>query len=129
MAARQSGGVGPFGWTLLGFLAGVAATLAIQLILVGRDRDEDQDDAVRAAPPVVAVTPQLPAPKRKAKSAEPASSAPQPSAAASAAPPAPLHPAHGETAESRQMAEDAAAAGMTSRAKPTPDSTRPDGER
>jgi len=114
MAARQSGGVGAFGWTLLGFLAGVAATLAIQLILVGRDRDDDQDESAHAAP-VVAVTPQLPAPKRKAK----------PVVAESAAAPAAPKAA---TGESQQMAEDAAAAGMTSRAAPA-DAGRADAPR
>ena len=66
MAARQGGGVGPFGWTLLGFLAGVAATLAIQLLMTGRVRTDEPEEATRAAP-VVAVTPKLAAPKAKVK--------------------------------------------------------------
>ena len=104
MAAKHSGGgVGPFGWTLLGFLAGVAATLAVQLIMTGRERADEQEEAAHA-PPVVAVTPQLPAPKPKAKHAPPS--------AASAA------TAQLETSEAQQVAEDAAATGMTTRAQP-----------
>ncbi len=102
MAAKQSSGVGPFGWTVLGFLAGVAATLALQLILVGRDRERDVQDEAQHAAPVVAVTPQLPAPKRKVK---PVSDT--------------IAPTKVETSEAQQVAEDAAAAGMTSRTKPS----------
>ncbi len=102
MAARQGGGVGPFGWTLLGFLAGVAATLAIQLLMTGRVRTDEPEEATRAAP-VVAVTPKLAAPKAKVKPVQ------------SAAAPA---PAKSEPTDAQQIAEDAAATGMTTRAQP-----------
>ena len=119
MAARQSNGVGAFGWTLLGFLAGVAATLAVQVILVGRDKDDDQDEAPHSAP-VVAVTPHLPAPKRKLKPVEAPASATQPVVALPATPHAKAD------AEAQQMADDAAAAGMTSRAPPSQNANRSD---
>lgn len=123
MAARQSNGVGAFGWTLLGFLAGVAATLAVQVILVGRDRDDDQDEALHSAP-VAVVTPQLPAPKRRLKAIETPTSAAEPTAAPPAATP------HAKAdAEAQQMADDAAAAGMTSRAAPSPNADRADAPR
>ncbi|QUD87646.1 hypothetical protein [Phenylobacterium montanum] len=105
MAQKQSGGVGAFGWTLLGFLAGVAATLAIQLIMVGRPRSEEPEESARHAP-VVSVTPKLPAPKPKPKKTEAAASAAPPKIAA---------------AEADQVAEDAAATGMTTRARPKSD--------
>ncbi|HEY2662435.1 MAG TPA: hypothetical protein VGI79_22150 [Caulobacteraceae bacterium] len=112
MAARQSGGVGPFGWTLLGFLAGVAATLAVQLILVGRDREKSDQEEAHHTAPVVAVTPQLPAPKRKSKPVSDSVAAPK-----------------SEASEVQQVAEDAAAAGMTSRTKPSANATSADGPR
>jgi len=107
---RSSGGVSPFAWTLLGFLAGVVATLAIQLITSGRERAEEQEEAAHA-PPVVAVTPKLPAPKPKAK--------PAPSSAAPAA------TAKLESSEAQQVAEDAAATGMTTRAQPDKPGSEP----
>jgi hypothetical protein len=113
MATKQSGGVSPFGWTLLGFLAGVAATLAIQLILVGRGRGENPEEPAHAAP-VVAVTPQLPAPRHKAKLAETAESA------TAAAP-----PAKAVVTPDQQVAEDAAATGMTTRAAPQAAASEP----
>ena len=33
--AKEGGGGGAFGWTLLGFLAGVAATLGLQVLISG----------------------------------------------------------------------------------------------
>lgn len=109
MAARQSGGVGPFGWTLLGFLAGVAATLAVQLIMVGRGREKDDQEEAHHTAPVVAVTPKLPAPKPKLK--------PVVDSAA---------PVKTTTSEAQQVAEDAAAAGMTSRTPPSANATGAD---
>lgn len=113
--AKQSGGVGAFGWTLLGFLAGIAATLAVQVILIGRERREEPQETARPAP-VVAVTPKLAAPKHKPKP-KPAA---EPVAAASAAP---ARPAAADDAG--QVAEDAAATGMTSRAQPQTGATKP----
>ncbi len=109
MAAKKGGGVGPFGWTLLGFLAGVAATLAIQLLISGRARTDEPEETTRPAP-VVAVTPKLPAPKAKAKPVQ------------SAAAPTPATP---EPTDAQQIAEDAAATGMTTRAQPDKTGSEP----
>lgn len=100
----------PFGWIVLGFVAGVLATFgAILLVTSGAARYGDDapemrtaaDDAASAA--MALPTAAVPPPR---KIDAPAVAAP---VAASPATPAPLDP---------QVAEDAAAAGMTSRATP-----------
>jgi hypothetical protein len=101
--ARENGG-GALGWTLLGFLAGIAATLGVQMLIPGGERPEHAASSATvvvappSAPPPVAPT------KKKA-------------AVASAA------PAHLSVADQPdgQVADDAAAAGMTSRTTVTGD--------
>lgn len=97
--ARESGGGGAFAWTLLGFLAGVAATLGIQLLLNGPARTSHEEAAPSAAPPVAAAVSSAPEVKK-------------PAAVVSAAPAAPTTKRSQPDAE---VADDAAAAGMTSR--------------
>ena len=107
MAAREGGGH-PFNWFLIGFVVGVAATLAAILFLnVQHDRRASDDTEVSAAPAVEAkpaaipaAIPALPAPPKKA------------------APPVDDHPRVSPRESDEQMAEDAAAAGMTSRTTP-----------
>ena len=108
--AQKSGG-GWF-WLLLGVLAGVALTLGALLFLNagsgdgGDSRSAADDAAAVAAQPEAAA---LPAPTAPEPKADPV--------------PAP-HDAGIDPASDDQIADDAAAAGMTSRA-PAP---RPDGE-
>lgn len=109
MAAREGGGGGALGWTVLGFLAGVAATLAVQtLVGGGRDRVSIPEAGVPhatttiqgdVAPPRSSVLP--------AKAVAAASSQ-------SAAAPVAIQPRD-------EVADDAAAAGMTSRVRPQGD--------
>jgi hypothetical protein len=110
--AQKSGG-GWF-WLILGILAGVALTLAALLFLNAgsgddRDRRTAADDAAAAAAGQLADTPPLPAPTEPEKKAD---TVPRPADAG-------IDPSSDD-----QIAEDAAAAGMTSRSPPP----RPDGE-
>jgi hypothetical protein len=100
--AKQSGG-GALGWTLLGFLAGVAATLGAETLIEDGGRS-GHDTAASASPAQTVTAPSSLAvrPVRKA------------AAAASAAPTSALAPAQAEA----DVADDAAAAGMTSRVAP-----------
>lgn len=104
MASAKSGG-GALGWTLLGFLAGVAATLGLQ-ILAGGERPGHAEPAAESARSVEAAPPPAPvAPAHHAVS----------TAAASSTAPAVRPPAQ----PADEVADDAAAAGMTSRLAPT----------
>jgi len=106
--ARENGGGGAFGWTLLGFLAGVAATLGIQLLMNGQARG-GHDEAVSSSVPHVAVAassaPEVKKPVVVVSSAAPTTKRAQPSA---------------------EVADDAAAAGMTSRTNTAPADADPD---
>ena len=102
--ASGSGGSNAIGWAVLGFLAGVAATLGVLVFLTpghGRHR-EMQPAAAPAAIPPPAETAREARPPRPEPSAKP----PTPSVAAADI--------------DQQVQEDAAAAGMTSRRKPAP---------
>lgn len=107
--AASEGGSHPFNWFLIGFVVGVAATLAALLFLGARhDRSASEDTdaraepapaaAIRAAPPVVTYAPPV-VPKK-------------------VVPPTDDRPHVTQRESDAQMAEDAAAAGMTSRTTP-----------
>jgi hypothetical protein len=100
--ARDSSGGGALGWTLLGFLAGVAATLGLQILMSGQR--PTHEEATSSAPPaaVAVVSSERPKPVKKAALA-----------VSSAAPVAPL-----AAQPTDEVADDAAAAGMTSRITP-----------
>jgi hypothetical protein len=100
--ARDGGGGSVIGWTLLGFLAGIAATLGVQ-ILMGGERPVPTAQSAGA----VHITTEAP-------SAEPAKPVKKAALVPSAAPPALAAAAQPDA----QVADDAAAAGMTSRMTP-----------
>ena len=104
MAARE-GGHG-FSWFVIGFLAGVAATLAVLIYYGGQRLHAAQAGpaSTPGAPPVV--TYQAPSPLPLTRPVPPPAPT-SPAAAAAAPPPAP----------DQQVQEDAAATGMTSRSK------------
>ncbi len=104
--ASGSGGSNAFTWFVIGVLTGVAGTLAV-LIWSGRHHARQEQPPIESAAPAVVYRPPIAAPA--AKPAPPASAAP-------AAETAPVS----STVDS-QVAEDAAAAGMTSRSRsPSP---------
>ena len=102
--ANQSSGSNAVGWVVLGFLAGVAATLGVMVFLnSGHAKHTEAESsaapiAASEAPAVAAQTAPAPAPK------PPSAKPPAPAAAVAAANDA-----------DAQVQEDAAAAGMTSR--------------
>lgn len=108
--ARESGGGGAFAWTLLGFLAGVAATLGVQLLLNGPAHTSPDEAQPSAAPHVAAAVSSAPEVKKPAPVVS----------SASAAPPAK------RAQPSAEVADDAAAAGMTSRTDRRPADADPD---
>lgn len=108
MAEKRSGG--GFFWGVVGFLVGVAATLAL-LAFMSRETLGDYD--ARTAADEAAERAQDIAPE-----AAPALPAPTPKVEAKA-PPRPREPSPGlDPATDDQIADDAASAGMTSRASP-----------
>lgn len=102
--AERSGGHGA-SWFVIGFLAGVAATLATLIYAGGRPVRQ----AEAAPAPSAVVTYRPPKPFKHMIETPPASAAP-PALAAPTGPP------------DEQVQEDAAATGMTSRAQPPPQS-------
>ena len=105
MANREGGSAG-FGWLVVGVLLGVVGTLAFQLFS-GKSETEEAD-----APPAHAVAPAALAPPVVATVTKPRVKAlPQPASSA-----APIAPATSDAQNASQIADDAAAAGMTSRA-------------
>jgi hypothetical protein len=100
------GGGGAFGWTLLGILVGITATLAVQTLIGGRGASQAHDDVAAASEPAQPVAPAVP------HIVPPPVTAPA-NVAAEAAP---------RTAAVRQtdqeVQDDADAVGMTSRARP-----------
>ncbi|HEY5412983.1 MAG TPA: hypothetical protein VIJ94_19885 [Caulobacteraceae bacterium] len=103
MASRSAG----IGWFVVGFIAGVGATLAVIIFATRPQPTRIPVPAVAsaAAPVVTYHAPAAPEPMPP-----PAASAPAPPPAAAAATP--------RAAPDEQTREDAAAAGMTSRARP-----------
>lgn len=107
MANREGGSAG-FGWLVVGVLLGVVGTLAFQLFS-GKSETEEAD-----APPAhaLSVAPAALAPPAVATVTKPRVKAlPQPASSA-----APIAPATSDAQNASQIADDAAAAGMTSRA-------------
>jgi hypothetical protein len=107
MASRSGGGAG---WFIVGFLAGVGATLAV-LIFATRPQPTRVAIPPLSAPAAPVVTYHAP----EAPYAGPAQQ-PAPAAAQSSAP-APAAEGPAQAAPDLQTQEDAAAAGMTSRAR------------
>lgn len=100
------GGGGAFGWTVLGVLVGVTATLAVQTLMGGRSAPQPQDDVAAASEPAVIAPPPTP-------HIAPPPSPVAPNAAADAAPKtAPV------SQTDQEVQDDADAVGMTSRARP-----------
>jgi hypothetical protein len=97
--AREGGGGGALGWTVLGFLAGVAATLAIQTLMSSNAERGSPDEASVHTP--IVVQSEAPRPRVAAPAAHMASAA--------------AHRAPSEAQSAAEVADDAAAAGMTSR--------------
>jgi hypothetical protein len=107
MAAREGGGH-PFNWFIIGFVCGVIATVAAMIYL--GVRKERRPDDIDTRPPEAAAS--------AARAAIPALPAAPPPAVKK-----PVEPIHDRPQASQheldeQMAEDAAAAGMTSRTRP-----------
>ena len=107
-AERQSN---PFGWIIVGVLVGVIATMGVLMIASSMDFDggyERGPTEIRTAAGDAAKTPARPAPVAAAPKPQPA------------APPVVTVPAPAvaeQPSVDAQMADDAAAAGMTSRAE------------
>ena len=101
--ARESGGGGAFGWTVLGILVGVAGTLAVETLLnthQAREVNEEQAASSAGASLVVAAVPAPPKPAVKPLSA------------------AVAQKTDATTLSQDDVEDDAAAAGMTSRSRP-----------
>lgn len=108
MANREGGGAG-FGWLVVGVLLGVVGTLAFQLF-AGKSTEEADAPQAHALAPAPALTP----PEVATLSKPTVKALPRP--ASSDAPVATPAAAKPDTQNASQIADDAAAAGMTSRA-------------
>lgn len=112
--AREGGGggAGAFGWTLLGILVGVAATLAVQTLLHNRlAREVPEAAAPSASVAIVAAPPAVRAPVVKT-----------PTNLAVATP-----KTDSTTPSQEDVQDDAAAVGMTSRSRPSDGQSAPTG--
>lgn len=118
MAKNKGGGFGftNFLWFVVGALAGVVATLAV-LLFVDPPRRATAPAKAETAP---ARTATAPAPDKAKVKAAPAAAPKAPAQADGGAPaaPVPVPPPKTEPSPEDQIAEDAAAVGMTSRAAP-----------
>ena len=100
--ARESGGGGAFGWTVLGILVGVAGTLAVETLLNNHQaREVNEEQAASSASAAVAAIPAPPKP-----------------AAVKALSAAVAQKSEATTLSQDDVEDDAAAAGMTSRSRP-----------
>ncbi len=106
----------PFGWIVLGALIGAVAVAGVLLMANTMQRDGDREDA---SPEIGATAPVEAKPPSKPVAAMPKSEPAAPAPVAAAPPPVPPPV---EPSVDAQMADDAAAAGMTSRATPNPPS-------
>jgi hypothetical protein len=113
--ATKEGGSHPFNWFVIGFVVGVAATLAALMWLgMGRGAGPSEESQAQVVAPkpapaqAVAPPPAVVAPPAIKKPVEPHNIYPRPS----------------QRESDEQMAEDAAAAGMTSRTRPGQSNTQ-----
>ncbi len=111
MASRSGGGAG---WFIVGFVAGVGATLAI---IIFATRPQPTRVAIPAMAPPAAPVVTYHAPDAPYASAASPAATPSPTPA-SGAPAYASGPASSPPAADQQTREDAAAAGMTSRTRP-----------
>ena len=109
--AERSGAAGVFGWVLLGFLGGIAATLGVETLMYGHSHRAVAEDPATATPPRMTV--QLPPPVTPVKTPHEAKAVPDPSRAYQAPQP------------EGQVEDDAAAAGMTTRSTHSQDGAAP----
>jgi hypothetical protein len=103
MAREGGGGGGAFGWTLLGILVGVAGTLAVETLLSNHQAREASEEQPASSAAVVAVAAPV--------AAKPVIKAP--AVAVSSQKSVTATPAQ------EDVEDDAAAAGMTSRSRPS----------
>ena len=113
MSAERRGN--PFGWILLGFVVGVLATFGVILFLTAGMNGYDDGPEMRSAADDAASAAMV-TPSSTAQAAHPADRVEAP--IETAPPPATASPDRAAPPIDAQMADDAAAAGMTSRATP-----------
>jgi hypothetical protein len=104
MAREGGGGGGAFGWTLLGILVGVAGTLAVETLLSNQQARQANEEPAGGARVVIAAAP-----------AAPKAAIVKPTVSVSAAPAQSVK----ATPAQEDVEDDAAAAGMTSRSRPS----------
>jgi hypothetical protein len=112
MAKREGTGGGGFGWLILGLVLGVVATLAFQVFAHKGHVDESE-----ASPShVLAIAPPTPPGEAPAATLAHKHKHDADLQSSSGGPPAASHPVATDPENASQVADDAAAAGMTSRA-------------